>query len=81
MIFLISVCIHTVPCYLSTAFHYINFLLRGMCIAVFLRNNFQLLCKQSFKYKAEMIHSLLPSEEFQLLELFACMASIKFSYV
>ena len=64
---------------LSTAFHYIHFLLRGMCIAVFLRDNFKLLCKQSFKYKTQMIRSLLPSEEFQLLELFACMASIKFS--
>ena len=64
---------------LSTAFHYIHFLLRGMCIAVFLRNNFKLLCKQSFKYKTQMICSLLPSEEFQLLELFAYMASIKFS--
>ena len=71
----------TVSCYLSAAFHYITFLLRGMCSAVFLRNDFKLLCKQSFKYKTEMIHSLLPSEEFQLLELLACMASVEFSCV
>ena len=82
MIFLISVCnIHTVLCYLSPVFHYINFLLGGMCIAAFLRNDFKLVCKQSFKYKTEMICSLLLSEEFQLLELFACTASVKFSRV
>ena len=78
MTFLINV---YVSCYLSTALHYIKFLLRGMYIAVFLRNDFKLLCKQSFKYKTEMICSLLPSEEFQLLELLACMASIKSSCV
>ena len=50
-----------------------------MCIAAFLRNNFKLLCKQSFTYKTEMICSLVPSEEFELLELFACMASVQFS--
>ena len=83
MTFLLSVCVdrHTVPCSLSTAVHYISFPLRGVCIAVFVRNDFKLLCKQSFKYKPEMIHSLLPSEEFQLLDLFACMAPIKFSCV
>ena len=76
MTFLINV---YVSCYLSTALHYIKFLLRGMYIAVFLRNNFKLLCKQSLKYKPETVHSLLPSEEFQLLEWFARMASVKFS--
>ena len=83
MIFLISVCVDkpTVPCCISTAFHYITFLFGGVGIAVFLRNDFKLLCKQSFKYKTEIICSLLPSEEFQLLELFACMVSIKFSCV
>ena len=83
MIFLITVCVDksTVPCCLSTVFYYINFLFGGMCIAAFLRNCFKLLCKQSFEYKTEIIRSLLPSEESQLLELFACMASIKFSCV